>query len=50
MQANPNTVAIFAPTILMLILIKRPIENTACQIYMWTLPAKKFPPESDSRR
>ena len=50
MQPNPNTLAIFAPTVIVLMLTKSPIESTAGQIFMRVLPNKKFPPESEGRR
>ena len=34
----------------MLLLIKRPIEQSSYEIFMRILPEKKFPVESDSRR
>jgi ceramide synthetase len=50
MQPNPNTLAIFLPTILMLLLVKSPIENTAQQIFHRILPNKKFPTGSEVRK
>ena len=50
MEPNPNTLAIACPTVLMLLLVKRPIERYSYEIFLSIVPEKKFPLESDSRR
>ena len=49
-MSNPNRFAIFVPTILALIIVKRPIENTAYEVFQRIIPTKKFPLGSELRK
>jgi hypothetical protein len=49
-MSNPNRWAIALPTILACIITKRPIENTATEIFNKIIPTNKFPLDSDLRK
>lgn len=49
-QSNPNTLAIFFPTIIACMIVKTPMESTSFEIFMRILPQKKFPLDSEGRR
>ncbi len=46
---NPNRMAIFAPTILMLMIMKRSLEHFSTEVFLRVLPVDKFPLESELR-
>ena len=46
---NPNRWAIFIPTIMMLFIVKSPMEKFSTEVFQRVLPSKKFPLGSEIR-
>jgi hypothetical protein len=48
-QPNPNRWAICIPTIIMLLIVKSPLEHFSTEVFQRVLPDKKFPQGSELR-
>ena len=48
-MSNPNRLAILIPTIITLLIVKKPLEQTANDIFMRIIPVNSFPIGSKQR-